>query len=181
MYYVAHAVLETADKVYEPGDAIPEFSTWDNMVQRAHLNQGTVERIHGTRDESVPTGRLKAKPAPPKDDEEAASPDDPAEGGTGDRAPADAGDGEDGDPYEAHRNGDIYSCPACEGSVFTAVSGLKRHVTRVHQGHLPQRQRKPPDDARFAKAAPPPSPDAKHVNGLMSEFGAQASAEAGDD
>src|SRR4051794_26354794 len=181
MYYTACRVLETADKLYSPGDVIPEFTTWDAIVQRAHLNQGSVERVHGDPGE-LPTGTLKADESRLALAEEGggakvdvASSPDLTPTGTDDRTHDDDGKGEEAsDPYEAHRKGDIYSCPACEGSVFTAASGLKRHVTRVHGGELPRRAKREQDDAAFAKLAPPPSKDAKRVRGLLTDVGGVA-------
>jgi len=190
MYYIACKVMETSDKVYEPGDVIPEFTRWDPMVQRAHLNQGNVERIHGDQGD-LPTGRSKedirreaqeAEQRARQAAEEADSLVDPKPTGSGDRTHDDEGEGEDGDaddPYEALRDGGIWSCPGCEGSVFTSRGGLTKHLRKVHDGAIPAGTVKH-DDAPYAKTAPPPSKHAKHVGGLMSEFGAAASTSDDD-
>jgi hypothetical protein len=190
MYYIAQRLLDTADKVYEPGDVIPEFTSWDNMVQRAHLNQGNVERIHGDPGD-LPTGRLRAdiereaREAAARSRQAAEEADalvDPESAGTADRAPDGEGEGADGeaDPLDALLDGDIYSCPACDGSVFTTRGGLLKHLRKLHGGQIPARTVPKPDDSSYARTAPPPSKAAKHVDGLMSEAGA-AAASLGDD
>lgn len=197
MYYIANKVLETAEKLYTPGDVIPEFSSWDNVVQRAHLNQGNVERMQGQPEGDRSTGTVKADAARALAEEEtaaaaakeAASSGDPTTAEPGDRNRAALGDGEDGegedtddeDPYAACRDGEILHCPGCEGSIFTTEGGLRKHLKKAHNGSIPARATPKVEDAAFAKLAPPPSKAAKRVPGLMSEFGANPSLSDSDD
>lgn len=174
MIFIANRTLETADRLYQPGDAIPDFLNWNEQARRAHLSQGNVERSSEPLGDR-PTGRLKADIDREHQEEEAlarnlyeaaASLDDPESAGTGDRTIAGEEKGEDGQDLEALREGGMLTCPACEGFIVGTEEGMRKHLDKAHGGQIPAPRRKSKaSDKEFAKLAPPPSPSARHIKG----------------
>jgi len=185
MIYIANRTLETADRIYRPGDAILDFDKWNEHARRAHLSQGNVERLSEPLGDR-PTGRSKAEIEAEQREEQrladelaaAASPDDPESAGADDRTLDGAGEGEVGNlDLEPLRDGDMYTCPSCEGFIAGTEEGMIKHLDKMHGGEIPPKKRgkqKVPDK-EFAKVAPPPSPSAKHVKaGSLAEAAIKA-------
>jgi hypothetical protein len=129
--YIALQRVTTPEKVFEPGDEIPEFESWAEVPKRALLNLKHVEHSH-EKPGKRPKGRLKTEIAAEQEAEAERL-----------RALArENGEEEDGaeddeEPGTDDRNPDegVLYCEeeGCEEAIFANPKALEVHRNKAHK------------------------------------------------
>jgi hypothetical protein len=117
MVYIAERKIKNVDRndkvtVYNPGDEIKDFGTWNIHAQRAHLNmQWVTTREKPVEVQAEPKKKPKKKPKPPKPEGEEPAPE---------------------QPLEFAESEELWACGQCDKKEFKSSKALKIHLKKAH-------------------------------------------------